>query len=146
MNPKATKAPKKSNVFSRRSAMLTAARHPAHVPAEVDDRRRRHHGDHGDHGEDGHDVDRACALATRIIEFSAEASLAQLVEHALRKRMVVGSIPTGGSLLSLTAANSCASLNEPIKTARSCGHRAPGLQRASTLWLRDAFGRRARSS
>ena len=24
------------------------------------------------------------------------ASLAQLVEHALRKRMVVGSIPTGG--------------------------------------------------
>ena len=27
-------------------------------------------------------------------EFSA--SLAQLVEHALRKRMVVGSIPTGG--------------------------------------------------
>ena len=26
------------------------------------------------------------------------ASLAQLVEHALRKRMVVGSIPTGGSL------------------------------------------------
>ena len=25
-----------------------------------------------------------------------EASLAQLVEHALRKRMVVGSIPTGG--------------------------------------------------
>ena len=25
------------------------------------------------------------------------ASLAQLVEHALRKRMVVGSIPTGGS-------------------------------------------------
>ena len=26
----------------------------------------------------------------------AVASLAQLVEHALRKRMVVGSIPTGG--------------------------------------------------
>ena len=26
------------------------------------------------------------------------ASLAQLVEHALRKRMVVGSIPTGGFL------------------------------------------------
>ena len=26
----------------------------------------------------------------------AIASLAQLVEHALRKRMVVGSIPTGG--------------------------------------------------
>ena len=26
------------------------------------------------------------------------ASLAQLVEHALRKRMVVGSIPTGGYL------------------------------------------------
>ena len=25
------------------------------------------------------------------------ASIAQLVEHALRKRMVVGSIPTGGS-------------------------------------------------
>ena len=28
-----------------------------------------------------------------------QASLAQLVEHALRKRMVVGSIPTGGLLL-----------------------------------------------
>ena len=28
---------------------------------------------------------------------SSVASLAQLVEHALRKRMVVGSIPTGGS-------------------------------------------------
>ena len=28
---------------------------------------------------------------------SSNASLAQLVEHALRKRMVVGSIPTGGS-------------------------------------------------
>ena len=27
---------------------------------------------------------------------AASASLAQLVEHALRKRMVVGSIPTGG--------------------------------------------------
>ena len=27
---------------------------------------------------------------------SPDASLAQLVEHALRKRMVVGSIPTGG--------------------------------------------------
>ena len=26
-----------------------------------------------------------------------DASLAQLAEHALRKRMVVGSIPTGGS-------------------------------------------------
>ena len=25
-----------------------------------------------------------------------QASLAQLVEHALRKRMVVGSVPTGG--------------------------------------------------
>ena len=27
------------------------------------------------------------------------ASLAQLAEHALRKRMVVGSIPTGGYVL-----------------------------------------------
>ena len=31
------------------------------------------------------------------IEASNNASLAQLAEHALRKRMVVGSIPTGGS-------------------------------------------------
>ena len=30
---------------------------------------------------------------------SRSASLAQLAEHALRKRMVVGSIPTGGFLL-----------------------------------------------
>ena len=33
----------------------------------------------------------ACAAA-----FAAVASLAQLAEHALRKRMVVGSIPTRG--------------------------------------------------
>ena len=32
-------------------------------------------------------------------KFPVSASLAQLVEHALRKRMVVGSIPTGGSLM-----------------------------------------------
>ena len=30
------------------------------------------------------------------------SSIAQLVEHALRKRMVVGSIPTGGLLAELT--------------------------------------------
>ena len=30
-----------------------------------------------------------------------EASLAQLAEHALRKRTVVGSIPTGGYMLHL---------------------------------------------
>ena len=30
------------------------------------------------------------------METESNASLAQLVEHALRKRMVVGSIPTGG--------------------------------------------------
>ncbi len=34
--------------------MLAAARRRTLVPAEVADRRRRHH---GDHGEDGHDVD-----------------------------------------------------------------------------------------
>ena len=33
------------------------------------------------------------------LELGNSASLAQLVEHALRKRMVVGSIPTGGSLV-----------------------------------------------
>ena len=32
------------------------------------------------------------------LEFENKASLAQLAEHALRKRMVVGSIPTGGLL------------------------------------------------
>ena len=31
-----------------------------------------------------------------IRQATPEASLAQLAEHALRKRMVVGSIPTGG--------------------------------------------------
>ena len=37
-------------------------------------------------------------LKARICDFKklAVASLAQLAEHALRKRMVVGSIPTGG--------------------------------------------------
>lgn len=32
------------------------------------------------------------------MEITATASIAQLVEHALRKRTVVGSIPTGGLL------------------------------------------------
>ena len=36
----------------------------------------------------------SCAARARI---RALASIAQLAEHALRKRMVVGSIPTGGS-------------------------------------------------
>ena len=71
--------------------------------------------------------------------FSSEASLAQLVEHALRKRMVVGSIPTtGGSSLALTAANSCANPNEPTGTARSCGYRAPSLS-ASECPLASSF-------
>ena len=36
-------------------------------------------------------------LTMRVIgHLGLEASLAQLAEHALRKRMVVGSIPTGG--------------------------------------------------
>ena len=35
----------------------------------------------------------------RCSHCAPDASLAQLVEHALRKRMVVGSIPTGGFLL-----------------------------------------------
>ena len=30
------------------------------------------------------------------VHYTSTASLAQLAEHALRKRMVVGSIPTGG--------------------------------------------------
>ena len=34
-----------------------------------------------------------------ILGKEALASLAQLVEHALRKRMVVGSIPTGGLII-----------------------------------------------
>eukprot|EP00975_Prorocentrum_lima_P002920 642753-Prorocentrum_lima.AAC.1 len=39
--------------------------------------------------------------AQRIIYWvlqESQASLAQLAEHAFRKRMVVGSIPTGGSM------------------------------------------------
>ena len=38
---------------------------------------------------------RTCASCSSNIA-STRASLAQLAEHALRKRMVVGSIPTGG--------------------------------------------------
>ena len=41
--------------------------------------------------------------ATNSGELSS-ASLAQLAEHALRKRMVVGSIPTGGFIAALTPA------------------------------------------
>ena len=40
-------------------------------------------------------IERCNPYAAGLDEFSA--SLAQLVEHALRKRIVVGSIPTGGS-------------------------------------------------
>jgi hypothetical protein len=69
---------------------------------------------------------------------SSEASVAHLVEHALRKQMVVGSIPTGSLSLPHTAASSCASPNEPVKTAHSCGYRAPRLQPASALRLPDA--------
>ena len=39
---------------------------------------------------------RARTAVTRHCVSTAAASIAQLVEHALRKRMVVGSIPTGG--------------------------------------------------
>ena len=35
---------------------------------------------------------------------ATQASLAQLVEHALRKRRVVGSIPTGGFAVMLATA------------------------------------------
>ena len=44
--------------------------------------------------------ERVILLISRVIVARAstlDASLAQLVEHALRKRTVVGSIPTGGS-------------------------------------------------
>ena len=33
-----------------------------------------------------------------MVVIPVKASIAQLAEHALRKRTVVGSIPTGGSL------------------------------------------------
>ena len=36
--------------------------------------------------------------AVRVVNVWTRASLAQLVEHALRKRMVMGSIPIGGSV------------------------------------------------
>ena len=39
--------------------------------------------------------------AYQIEMFELQASLAQLVEHALRKRMVVGSIPTGGCAIGI---------------------------------------------
>ena len=39
----------------------------------------------------------AMSKSTKLKLSLAYASLAQLAEHALRKRMVVGSIPTGGS-------------------------------------------------
>ena len=38
---------------------------------------------------------------------SSDASLAQLVEHALRKRMVMGLIPIGGFVLGELGASSC---------------------------------------
>ena len=40
------------------------------------------------------------AFAVLLAGYLINASLAQLVEHALRKRMAVGSIPTGGFFVS----------------------------------------------
>ena len=48
-------------------------------------------------GVDSKSTSASCVGANPFALLSADnASLAQLVEHALRKRMVVGSIPTGG--------------------------------------------------
>ena len=44
----------------------------------------------------GRSAQEQTSLKTIIGPAPTSASLAQLVEHALRKRMVVGSIPTGG--------------------------------------------------
>ena len=47
------------------------------------------------------------------------ASIAQLVEHVLRKRTVVGSIPTGGSLM-LPQKNLCCLVTQLLYTI-ACG-------------------------
>ena len=45
----------------------------------------------------------ACTVPdVSFLYMASVASLAQLVEHALRKRMVVGSIPTGGSIAAVS--------------------------------------------
>ena len=47
-------------------------------------------------------------LTIRVIgHLGLEASLAQLAEHALRKRMVVGSIPTGGLANKAASEHAC---------------------------------------
>ena len=46
----------------------------------------------------GHSAQQHVILERMTRPVPTGASLAQLVEQALRKRMVVGSIPTGGSL------------------------------------------------
>ena len=47
-------------------------------------------------------------LTMRVIgHLGLEASLAQLAEHALRKRMVVGSIPTGGLANKAASEHAC---------------------------------------
>ena len=61
------------------------------------------------------------------------ASLAQLVEHALRKRMVVGSIPTGGSLAAVGLGHlNCAhaALADPTQpNSNNCAARRDGANR-----------------
>ena len=52
----------------------------------------------------GHSAQEQSILKSIIWPDPISASLAQLVEHALRKRMIVGSIPTGGSIAALTPA------------------------------------------
>ena len=59
---------------------------------------------------------------------TVDASLAQLAEHALRKRTVVGSIPTGGSLI-MTAHSM---LNAPLRFVHC------GIAHSVTLAIKDS--------
>ena len=91
---------------------------------------------------------------------AASASLAQLVEHALRKRMVVGSIPTGGlscplhSPMQSAAAPGDRSLHRtplplpcrPERSATALARTFPTLDRIDTCEIRAHTGRPHRLS
>ena len=78
---------------------------------------------------------------------TADASLAQLAEHALRKRMVMGSIPIGGLSYSFTSGGA----GPRAKAARNGATRIPSSSWAKGLgthnvWTTEPPGARVRNS
>jgi hypothetical protein len=71
-------------------------------------------------------------LANRLLHSFSSASLAQLAEHALRKRTVAGSIPAGGFIYVITMTIlTCEAIF--LKIARVCIHFADARNTADVI-------------